>query len=65
MKAKSTTLTTLLSVMVLSAFPLVPDTTQAKSPSIYPNDGQGMKRVEQALVTAQMDNKRVLLKIGG
>ena len=65
MKAKSTTLHTLLSVMVLSAFPLVPDTTQAKSPSIYPNDGQGMARVEQALVRAQIDNKRVLLKIGG
>jgi thiol-disulfide isomerase/thioredoxin len=38
---------------------------QARRDPIYQVDGKGMARVEQALVKAKQDNKRVLLKIGG
>ena len=36
-----------------------------KRQPIYQADGKGAERVEQALVRAQSENKRVLLKIGG
>ena len=36
-----------------------------KREPIYAEDGKGLERVEQALVTAKRENKRVLLKIGG
>jgi len=36
-----------------------------KREPIYTEDGKGMERVEQALVAAKRENKRVLLKIGG
>ena len=36
-----------------------------KREPIYTEDGKGMARVEQALVAAKRENKRVLLKIGG
>ncbi len=36
-----------------------------KREPIYQEDGKGMERVEQALVAAKRENKRVLLKIGG
>lgn len=36
-----------------------------KREPIYNEDGKGIERVEQALVAARRENKRVLLKIGG
>ena len=36
-----------------------------KREPIYQEDGKGMERIEQALVTAKRENKRILLKIGG
>ncbi len=36
-----------------------------KREPIYVEDGKGLERVEQALVAAKRENKRVLLKIGG
>lgn len=39
--------------------------TKPKRQSIYRSDGKGGERVEQALVRARAENKRVLLKIGG
>jgi len=43
----------------------VSEAAQAKRDPIYQVDGKGMERVEQALVMAKQDHKRVLLKIGG
>jgi thioredoxin-related protein len=43
----------------------VSEAAQAKRDPIYKVDGKGMERVEQALLKAKQDNKRVLLKIGG
>ena len=36
-----------------------------KREPIYAEDGKGMERIEQALVAAKRENRRVLLKIGG
>jgi len=41
------------------------EAAKPKRDPIYSVDGKGMERVEQALVKAKGDNKRVLLKIGG
>ena len=38
---------------------------KSKREPIYMEDGKGLERVEQALVAAKRENKRVLLKIGG
>jgi thioredoxin-related protein len=39
--------------------------TTPKREPIYNEDGKGIERVEQALMSAKRENKRVLLKIGG
>jgi hypothetical protein len=56
-----------LGVLLVSPVPAVGAGEQAKPKRepIYAEDGKGMERVEQALVVAKRENKRVLLKIGG
>ena len=65
MKTRSIAITSLLFVMMLSLITQAAGTTPTEKPSIYNADGKGLERIEQALVLAQMDNKRVLLQIGG
>jgi thioredoxin-related protein len=56
-----------VSVWLVCLAPAVPAGEQAKPKRdpIYIEDGKGLERVEQALVAAERENKRVLLKIGG
>ncbi len=62
-------LRTVMMMCILSAIqgPLAraAEPAKPKRDPIYSVDGKGMERVEQALVRAKGDNKRVLLKIGG
>ncbi len=64
MKSRTVILT---SVLLISTAWTVGAGEQAKPKRepIYQEDGKGMERVEQALVPAKRENKRVLLKIGG
>ncbi len=60
-----------LTAIIGVAFVMVGPAIYAAEPAkpkrqpIYQEDGQGAERVEQALVRARSENKRVLLKIGG
>jgi len=53
----------LLALMILTVD--AGEQAKPKREPIYQEDGKGMERVGQALVTARRENKRVLLKIGG
>jgi len=56
----------LIAILILGAIPAgAGEQARLKREPIYMEDGKGLERVEQALVVAKRENKRVLLKIGG
>ncbi len=57
--------TTILVVALFGGISVVYAASAAGRKPIYPEDGKGMDRVEQALAEAQRDHKNVLLMTGG